>query len=192
MAKVSATLSKTRSVYARDFFAWTQQQAERLRRAGPSAGSSAISVRAVTAPIPGTEASRSSVACHTGEPRMVSSRSRSILASAWCSQRKVGVEVALQLGIPGLTAAVALGADHLDDLAPAAVRPARLPDTVSNPSLRDSMNIGGCCLENPHGYLMFSTCFPSHDSHVKCDSTYTGSLSWTSCFSTAFHSRINS
>jgi hypothetical protein len=33
MAKVSATLSKTRSVYARDFFAWTQQQAERLPRA---------------------------------------------------------------------------------------------------------------------------------------------------------------
>jgi hypothetical protein len=33
MAKVSATLSKTRSVYARDFFAWTQQQAGRLRRA---------------------------------------------------------------------------------------------------------------------------------------------------------------
>jgi hypothetical protein len=32
---------------------------------------------------------------------------------------EVGVEVALQAWIPSLAAAVALGADHLDDLAPA-------------------------------------------------------------------------
>ena len=81
----------------------------------------AISVRAMTAPTPETEA-RSSVARHTGEPRMESSRSRSILARACCSQARLGVEVALELRIPGL-AAVALGADHLDDLAPAGDQP---------------------------------------------------------------------
>lgn len=32
-------------------------------------------------------------------------------------------------------------------------------------------------LENPHGYLMVSTCFLSDDSHVEGDRIHTGSLS---------------
>src|SRR5690606_10510193 len=55
--------------------------------------------------------------------------------------------------------------------------------TVVKPSpsrfqqLTNHTDCRGCCLENPLGYLMVSTCFLSHDSHVKDGSIFTGSLS---------------
>ena len=62
--------------------------AMRRRSSKPSSGSSAISVRAVIGPMPGTEASRSSVSRQTGMPRTVPLRSRSISPSSCCSQAR--------------------------------------------------------------------------------------------------------
>ena len=53
------------------------------RSSVPSSGSSAISVYAVFGPIPGTEVSKSSFSRHAGEPRTVSSISRSSSASSF-------------------------------------------------------------------------------------------------------------
>ena len=54
-----------------------------LRSSVPSSGSSAISVRAMIGPTPGTEDSRSSASRQAGEPRTAVSMSRSISASSF-------------------------------------------------------------------------------------------------------------
>src|SRR6266852_1570028 len=64
------------------------------RSSEPSSGSSAIRVRAMVGPMPGTEASRSSFSAQAGDPL-------------------------LQAGKSDMTCALAFCRDHLDDLAPA-------------------------------------------------------------------------
>ena len=86
---------------------------------GPSSGSSAIRVRAMTGPTPGTEASRSSFSRQAGEPRTASSISVSTLASSFSSALSSRAMLFLQpLGRRPLLA-LPLGDDHLDDLAAA-------------------------------------------------------------------------
>lgn len=56
-----------------------------LRESRPSSGNSANSVREITGPTPGTDCSRASCNCHTGEPRMQSSISNILIYTAQLS-----------------------------------------------------------------------------------------------------------
>jgi hypothetical protein len=96
--------------------------AVRRRSRRSSSGSSAIRVRAVIWPLPGTEVSRSWAARQAGEPRTWRSISRSRSASAAPERREGALDAAQGLGAARLTPAGALHADHLDDLAPAGDR----------------------------------------------------------------------
>src|SRR6202040_999441 len=93
--------------------------AMRRRSSRPSSGRSAMSVPAVTGPMPGTERSRSSVSRQTGGDRMRVVRSWREAAKGLLEPGDVGVEVALQAAIAKEPAPIVLGAEHVDELAAA-------------------------------------------------------------------------
>ena len=87
------------------------------RSSAPSSGSSAIRVRAMVGPMPGTEASRSSFSRQAGEPRTVSSISLSRLGELFLERLEQTGDAFLQPLVLGAPLALAFGAHHLDDLA---------------------------------------------------------------------------
>src|SRR6185312_1667975 len=91
--------------------------AMRRRSSRPRSGRSAMSVPAVTGPMPGTERSRSSVSRQTGGRPDEGGEVVIEAAQGLLEPGDVGLEVALQAAIAQEPAPVVLGAEHVDELA---------------------------------------------------------------------------
>ena len=104
--------------------------AMRRRSNRPSSGSSAISVKAVIGPTPGTEVSRFSVSRQAGVARMVVVEIRLEVLEGALQPREVGVDPPLEAAIPGHAPAIRLSAEHLDELAAAGDEFAETVDLV--------------------------------------------------------------